>query len=221
MFVVSSVVVSYSMLFFFGLGGLFCVVNLLSGCVECLVCIFRLFACSCKWCLKGSVRVSSCRCCMFVSCVLPVVMRSAVFCMICSLFVSVSDMIGDHMVDAYSIMLLVYVLYVWRSVTLCCPHVVPVSAFIIFSVLCAFCLVVCMCWLNVSLGSSVMPMILGLRSVVMFVFAICSVSGLLYSAGSGVSSVDVVLVGLRVRLFCVAHVAICSKYGCICCCAVL
>ena len=32
----------------------------------------------------GSVSVSSCRCCMFVSGVYPVVILNAVFCMICS-----------------------------------------------------------------------------------------------------------------------------------------
>ena len=68
-------------------------------------------------------------------------MRSAVFCIICSLFSRVFDMIGDHMVDEYSIMLRVYVLYVWRSVSFCCPHEVPVSALMILSVLFAFCLV--------------------------------------------------------------------------------
>ena len=195
--------------------------SLLSGCVECLVCVFRLFACSCRCCLRGSMRVSSCRCCVLVSCVFPVAMRSAVFCVICSLLMSVFEMMGDHMVDAYSMMLRVYALYVCISVSLCCPHVVPASAFSMLMVLCAFCLVVCMCWLNVSLGSSVMPSILGLCIVLMLVPAICSVSVLLYSAGSGVSSVEVVFVGLSVSWLCVAHVAICSRYGCICCCAVL
>ena len=36
----------------------------------------------------GRVSVSSCRCCVFVSVVHPVAILSAVFCVICSLFVS-------------------------------------------------------------------------------------------------------------------------------------
>ena len=82
------------------------------------------------------------------------------------------------------------------------------SALMILSVLFAFCLVACICWLNVILGSSVMPSIFGLRMVVMFAFDICSVNCLMYSAGSGVRSVTVVFLGF-VRLFCDAHVAIC------------
>ena len=35
----------------------------------------------------GSVSVSSCRCCMFVSCVHPVAVLNAAFCMTCSLLV--------------------------------------------------------------------------------------------------------------------------------------
>ena len=45
----------------------------------------------------GSVSVSSCRCCMFVSCVHP-----AAFCMTCSLLMLVEDAIGDHTEEAYS-----------------------------------------------------------------------------------------------------------------------
>ena len=33
----------------------------------------------------GSMSVSSCRCCMFVSCVHPMAVLNAAFCMICSL----------------------------------------------------------------------------------------------------------------------------------------
>ena len=45
----------------------------------------------------GSMSVSSCRCCMFVSCVL-----NAVLCMTCSLLMLVEDARGDHMEEAYS-----------------------------------------------------------------------------------------------------------------------
>ena len=46
----------------------------------------------------GSVSVSSCRCCMFVSCVHPVAVLNAAFCMTCSLL----NAIGDHTEEAYS-----------------------------------------------------------------------------------------------------------------------
>ena len=50
----------------------------------------------------GSVSVSSCRCCMFVSCVHPVAVLNAAFCMTCSLLMLVEDARGDHMEAAYS-----------------------------------------------------------------------------------------------------------------------
>ena len=50
----------------------------------------------------GSVSVSLCRCCMFVSCVHPVVVINAAFCMTCSLLMLVEDARGDHTEEAYS-----------------------------------------------------------------------------------------------------------------------
>ena len=50
----------------------------------------------------GSMSVSSCRCCMFVSCVHPVAVRNSAFCMTCSLLRMVEDARGDHMEEAYS-----------------------------------------------------------------------------------------------------------------------
>ena len=44
----------------------------------------------------GSVSVSSCRCCMFVSCVHPVAVLNAAFCMTCSFLMLVEDAIGDR-----------------------------------------------------------------------------------------------------------------------------
>ena len=58
------------------------VVCFIGGCVEC----------------RGSISVSSFRCCMFVSCVQPVAMRNAVFCTACSFCMLVVDAMGDHMV---------------------------------------------------------------------------------------------------------------------------
>ena len=50
----------------------------------------------------GSMSVSSCRCCIFVSCVHPVVVLNAAFCMTCSLLMLVEVARGDHMKEAYS-----------------------------------------------------------------------------------------------------------------------
>ena len=50
----------------------------------------------------GSVGVSSCRCCMFVSCVHPVAVLNAAFCMTCILFRRVEDAVGDHTKETYS-----------------------------------------------------------------------------------------------------------------------
>ena len=50
----------------------------------------------------GTVSVSSCRCCMFVSCVHSVAVLNAAFCLTCSLLMLVKDAIGDHTKEAYS-----------------------------------------------------------------------------------------------------------------------
>ena len=44
----------------------------------------------------GSMSVSSCICCMFVSCVYPVTVLYAAFCMTCSLLILVEDAICPH-----------------------------------------------------------------------------------------------------------------------------
>ena len=46
--------------------------------------------------------VSSCRCCMFVSCVHPVAVLNAAFCMTCSLLMLVENARSDYMEKAYS-----------------------------------------------------------------------------------------------------------------------
>ena len=63
---------------------------------------------------------------MLVSCVLPVAILSAVFCIICSLSMLVSDALGDNMVEAYSNTCLVMALYVASMVSLCLPQFVEV-----------------------------------------------------------------------------------------------
>ena len=50
----------------------------------------------------GSMSVSSCRCCMFMSCVCPAAVLNAAFCMTCSLLMPVEDERGDHMEDPVS-----------------------------------------------------------------------------------------------------------------------
>ena len=51
--------------------------------------------------MLGSVSVSSCRCCMCVSCVHPVSVLSAAFYMTYSLLMLVEDARGVHMEEAY------------------------------------------------------------------------------------------------------------------------
>ena len=86
---------------FFSLGVLKYVVCWCRGCDGC--CVFCLYceAWSCRCSCMGSVSVSSCRC-MFVSCVHPVAVLNAAFCMTCSLLMLVEDAIGDHTEEAYS-----------------------------------------------------------------------------------------------------------------------
>ena len=86
---------------FFSLGVLKYGVCLCRGCDGC--CVFCLYceAWSCRCSCMGSVNVSSCRCCMFVSCVHPVAVLNAAFCMTCSLLMLVEDAIGDHTEEAY------------------------------------------------------------------------------------------------------------------------
>ena len=50
----------------------------------------------------GNVSVSSCICCMFMSCVHPVAVLNTACCMICSLLMLVEDAIGDHTEEEYS-----------------------------------------------------------------------------------------------------------------------
>ena len=64
-----------------------------------------------------------------MSVVHPVAILSAVFCVICSLLMFVSDASGDHMVETYSSMSLVMALYVAMIVSFCFPHVVDVRCF--------------------------------------------------------------------------------------------
>ena len=66
---------------FFSLGVLKYVVCLCKGCDGCCVLCLYCEAWSCRCSCMGSVSVSSCRCCMFVSCVHTVSVLNAAFCM--------------------------------------------------------------------------------------------------------------------------------------------
>ena len=107
---------------------------------------------------------------------------------------------------------LVTVLYVFVKVSLFLPQWVEVRAFSILIVFSALSFKVLICSLNVSLGSKVSPSILGLR-IVGSVLSSCSDSSSLYSAGSGVKSVVIVLLALSFRSFAFVQVCTSSKYG--------
>ena len=74
------------------------------------------------------------------------------------------------------------------------------SALTICIVLHNFVVVISMCLVYVSLGSTVSPSIFGLMFMGSVMWSICSSSCVLYSAGSGVKRVHVILSGLRMRL---------------------
>ena len=93
------------------------------------------------------------------------------------------------------------------------PQWVEVRAFSIFIVFSALSFEVLICLLNVSLGSKVSPSILELRIVGSRVLSSCRDSSSLYSAGSGVKSVVIVLLALSFRSFAFVQVCTSSKYG--------
>ena len=123
---------------------------------------------------------------MLLSCVHPVTILRAVFCTICSWSMFVSDALGDHMVEVYSSTGLVMALYVASMVSLCLPHLVEVRTLSMLIVLRALVAARFMCSVVLSIGSP---------------------SCVLYSAGSGVSSVHVVLSVLRSRSLCFVHLS--------------
>ena len=84
---------------------------------------------------------------MLVLCVHPVAILSAVFCIICSLSMLVSDALGDQMVEAYSSTGLVMTLYVTSMVSLCLPHFVEVRTLSMLIVLRALVAAKSMCLL--------------------------------------------------------------------------
>ena len=74
------------------------VVSLCKSVIDVVFCLYC-DAGSCRCSCIGSMSVSSCRCCMFVSCVYPVAVLNAA---LCGLLMQVEDARGDHMGEAYS-----------------------------------------------------------------------------------------------------------------------
>ena len=75
----------------------------------------------------------------------PVIVLSAWFCIVCNLVMLVLDVIGDHIVFAYSMIGRVIVLYVVMSVSLDFPQCVDVSDLRMFIVCLDLVRVFCMC----------------------------------------------------------------------------
>ena len=88
------------------------------------------------------------------------------------------------------------------SVSFCLPHPVAVSAFVICRGLCACTEMLWMCVLYVSVGSKVRPRTFGCVAMGSALLFIVRSRLLVYSAGSGVNRVQVVLSGFSKRLFC-------------------
>ena len=87
------------------------------------------------------------------------------------------------------------------SVSFCLPHHVAVSAFMICRGLCACTEMLWMCVLYVSFGSKVRPRIFGCVVMCSVLVFIVRSRLFVYSAGSGVNRVQVVLSGFSKRLF--------------------
>ena len=81
------------------------------------------------------------------------------------------------------------------SVSFCLPHPVSVSAFMICRGLCACTEMLWMCVLDVSFGSKVRPRTFGCVAMGSALLFIVRSRLLVYSAGSGVNRVQVVLSG--------------------------
>ena len=161
----------------------------------------------------GSVSVSSCRCCMFVSCVHPVAVFNAAFCMTCSLVMLVEDAIGDHTEEAYSKAGLITALYVAMSVSFCLPHPVAASAFMICRGVYA-CTEMWMCVLYVRFGSTVRPRTFGCVAMGSDLLFIVRSRLLVSSARSDVNRLQFVLSGFSKRLLCFVQANTLCRYGC-------
>ena len=100
------------------------------------------------------------------------------------------------------------------SVSFCLPHPVAVSAFMICRGLCACTEMLWMCVLYVSFGSKVRPRTFGCVAMGSALLFIVRSRLLVYSAGSGVNRVQVVLSGFNKRLFGFVQAKTLCRYGC-------
>ena len=100
------------------------------------------------------------------------------------------------------------------SVSFCLPHPAAVSAFMICRGLCVCTEMLWMCVLYVSFGSKVRPRTFGCVAMGIALLFIVRSRLLVYSAGSGVNRVQVVLSGFGKRLFCFVQTKTLCRYGC-------
>ena len=159
----------------------------------------------CLYCQAWSCRMivyGKCECFRHadvVSCVYPVAVLNAAFCMTCSLLMLIADAIGRP----YRRGILQSRSHNCFTGSYECPHPVAVSAFMICrGLLCVYWKMVWMCVLYVSFGSKIRPrtfVCVVMGSALLF---IVRSRLLVYSAGSGVNRVQVVLSGFSKRLFC-------------------
>ena len=119
------------------------------------------------------------------------------------------------MEERYSSAGLITALYVAMSVSFCLPHPVAVSAFMICRRLCACTEMLWMCVLYVSFESKVRPKTFGCVAMGSALLCIFRSRLLVYSVGSGVNRVQVVLSRFSMRLFCFVQATIFCRYGCI------
>ena len=142
----------------------------------------------------GSVSVSSCRCCMFVSCVHHVAVLNAALCMTCSLLVQRCK----------------------RRPCRRLPHHYPImlSVFMICRGKCACTEMLWMCVLYVSFRSKVILITFGCVAMGRALLFIVRSRLLVYSSGSNVNRVQVVLSGFSMILFCFVQKKRVCRFGC-------
>ena len=100
------------------------------------------------------------------------------------------------------------------SVSFCLAHPLAVSAFMICRGLCSCTEMLWMCVLYASCGSKVTPRTFGCVAMGSTLLFIVRSRLLVYSAGSGVNRVQVVLSGYSKRLFCFVQANTFCRYGC-------
>ena len=100
------------------------------------------------------------------------------------------------------------------SVSFCLPHPVAVSVFMICRGVCACTEMLWMCVMYVSFGSKVRPRTFGCVAMGSALLFIVRSRFLLYSAGSGVNTLQLVLSGFSMILFCFVQANTLCRHGC-------